>query len=44
MDTVTAMALSPDDKYIVVVGSAYAGGAWSVDSLIFTIRASDGGH
>ena len=44
MDTITAMAISPDASNIAVFGSAYNNNAWQEYGLIFVIRSDDGGH
>ena len=44
MDTISAMAISPDASNIAVYGSAYNGNFWQEYGLILVIRADDGGH
>ena len=44
MDTVTAMAASPDGESLFVVGSMYNGGDWSVNTSLLVLRADDGGY
>lgn len=44
MDTITAMAPSPDGATLAVHGSTYNNNLWSAESYIFTLNAADGGH
>ena len=44
MDTVTAMAISPDLSNIAVYGGIYNANVWKEYSFIFLIRTNDGGH
>jgi len=44
MDTISAMAISPDGSNIAVFGSTYNANLWQEYGLIFVIRADDGGH
>ena len=38
------MVLSPDDSKLVVLGTAYNGGSYSVNTMVFVVRPQDGGH
>ena len=44
MDTITAMAVSPDSASIAVYGATYNNNVWQEYSFIFLIRTNDGGH
>ena len=44
MDSVTAMAVSPDGANLAVHASLFNNGDWLPRAYIFVIRTKDGGH
>lgn len=43
-DTVTAMAVSPDDTSLAAYATQYNGGSWHNAAVLFTVRTGDGGY